>query len=131
MKLKYILGLILILALAILYYRFNPGVYTFFPECPFHKYLHLDCPGCGSQRAVHALLHGNVLIALDYNALLVLSLPLLLIHLLYRVVGFLKKKDLKWDIWHKPATPRIVLAIVLIFWIVRNIPVAPFTYLAS
>lgn len=131
MKLKYTLGLLVVFALAVLYYNYNPGVYKFFPECPFHKYSRFDCPGCGSQRAVHALLHGEILLALNYNLLLVLSLPFLLIHFLLKVAAYWTKKDLAWSFWYKPTTPIIICVIVVVFWIARNIPVAPFTYLAS
>lgn len=131
MKLKYILGLCVVIVLAILYYKYNPEVYNFFPECPLHKYTGLDCPGCGSQRAVHALLHGDILSALNFNVLLVLSLPFLLIHFILRTASLFAKKDLTWKIWSKPVTPKIIFVVVMIFWISRNIPVAPFTYLAA
>lgn len=117
--------------LSVLYYKYDPEVYNFFPECPFHKYIGLDCPGCGSQRAVHALLHGHVLSALNYNVLLVLSLPFLLIHLLLKMLSYFLRKDLTWKIWYQPATPIVILILVMAFWIGRNIPLAPFTYLAA
>ncbi|PWS32463.1 DUF2752 domain-containing protein [Pedobacter paludis] len=131
MKLKYILGFIIIIGLSIIYYKFNPEVYNFFPECPFHKYLHLDCPGCGSQRAVHALLHGHVLSAANYNLLMVLSIPLLLVHFSLKVYSQITKKDFALKIWYHPSTPKIIFAIVILFWITRNIPFVPFNYLAS
>jgi|SRR5215217_2598246 len=131
MKLRYILGLILTIGLSILYYRYNPGVYHFFPECPFHKYLQLDCPGCGSQRAVHALLHGNVRSALDYNAFLVISLPFLLIHLFLKTASYLTGKDYVWKIWYQPTVPKVIFIFVMVFWVARNIPLSPFIYLAS
>jgi hypothetical protein len=131
MKLKYTLGFFLTIALVVLYYRYNPGVYDFFPECPFHRFLSLDCPGCGSQRAVYALLHGHVLQAFNYNALLVLSIPFLLIHLIVRVYAHFRKTNLIWNIWYKPVMPKILLIVVVLFWIIRNIPFAPFTYLAA
>jgi hypothetical protein len=28
--------------------------------CPFKKYLHIECPGCGLQRSVLALFRGNL-----------------------------------------------------------------------
>jgi hypothetical protein len=37
--------------------------------CAFAEVLHLPCPGCGSTRAVHALLRGDLASALRYNAL--------------------------------------------------------------
>ncbi len=36
-----------------------------------------DCPGCGSQRAIHALLTGHPAEAWHHNAAFILSLPLL------------------------------------------------------
>lgn len=57
--------------------RFNPATSAFYPFCPLHRLTGLLCPGCGSLRALHELLHGNVLTAFHLNALLVLSLPLL------------------------------------------------------
>lgn len=131
MKLKYALGLIIFITLSIVYYNFNPEVYKFFPECPFHKFLHLDCPGCGSQRAVHALLNGNILQAADYNLLLVISLPFLMFHFLLEVLNYLGKRKYSLKIWQNPLTPIIIFAIVILFWIVRNLPYRPFIYLAA
>lgn len=44
-----------------------------------------DCPGCGSQRAIHALLTGNPVAAWHYNAAFMLSLPLILLLALTRL----------------------------------------------
>ncbi|MFZ1686189.1 MAG: DUF2752 domain-containing protein [Flavobacteriales bacterium] len=49
-----------------------------YPGCLFRSLTGLLCPGCGSQRALHDLLHLNVSGAFGHNALLVLSIPLLL-----------------------------------------------------
>lgn len=48
-----------------------------FLSCPFRLLTGLLCPGCGSQRAVHDLLHLRIGEAAGHNALLVLSIPLL------------------------------------------------------
>ena len=52
----------------------QPGNY---PACPFRWSTALWCPGCGSMRAIHALLHGHVMTALSSNALTVAMLPVL------------------------------------------------------
>lgn len=39
----------------------------FSKECYIHAHYHLYCPGCGGTRAVRALLHGNLLLAIKYN----------------------------------------------------------------
>ena len=57
-------------------YLFDPSNGGF-PACPFHALTGYLCPGCGSQRALHDLLHGNVGEAFRHNALLVVSIPLL------------------------------------------------------
>ena len=54
---------------------FDPGGYSFFPVCLFHQTTGLLCPGCGSLRALHQLLHGHLLIAFHFNPLLLLALP--------------------------------------------------------
>jgi Protein of unknown function (DUF2752) len=42
--------------------------------CWFHALTGLDCPFCGGSRAVGALLHGDPLAALGYNAFAVVVL---------------------------------------------------------
>jgi len=75
---KYILGFsIVAISGSLLYFFFDPALSDFFPKCIFHSLTGLDCPGCGSQRAIHALLHGEVVKAADMNLLVVLFLPLL------------------------------------------------------
>jgi hypothetical protein len=62
---------------AVVLYVFNPATSGFYPFCPLHRLTGLLCPGCGSLRALHELLHGNLVAAFHLNALLVLSLPVL------------------------------------------------------
>src|SRR5882762_6502633 len=56
-------------------FLFEPGRYAFYPRCLFHQTTGLLCPGCGSLRAIHQLLHGHLFAAVHLNALLVLSVP--------------------------------------------------------
>ena len=50
-----------------------------FPTCPFRAVTGLWCPGCGMTRATHHLLHGDVLGALRFNALLPIVLALIIV----------------------------------------------------
>jgi len=51
----------------------NPGHY---PLCPLKAFTGLDCPGCGGMRAVHSLVHGDFVGAMNHNLLAVfLYLP--------------------------------------------------------
>jgi hypothetical protein len=62
-------GCLLVVAVLMTVYYFEPGAYTFYPECPLLTWLHVQCPGCGSTRALHALLHGRWAEAAVWNAL--------------------------------------------------------------
>jgi hypothetical protein len=107
------LGVLLFLAHLYLHDPENGG----FLSCPFRLLTGLLCPGCGSQRAAHDLLHLRIADAFRHNGLLVASIPLL---------------GLQW--WHslafpnvKPLTARnwVVLAwaALAIGWgIFRNLP---------
>ena len=56
-------------------YRFPPAEYSFYPRCPIYLTTHWLCPGCGSTRALHSLLHLDFQSALHYNALFTLLVP--------------------------------------------------------
>jgi Protein of unknown function (DUF2752) len=63
------------LAVVAALFCFDPARVPIYPVCPFHQFTGLDCPGCGSLRALHALLHGQWMAALHFNLFFVLSLP--------------------------------------------------------
>jgi hypothetical protein len=130
-KLYFALGLVMSIALLIIYFNYNPARYSFFPKCPFHTLTGFDCPGCGSQRAVHAILHGDFKAATGYNLLLVISVPFLLIHFGYKIKSLVLNRDIRWAVIYHPLTPKIIFAVVVVFWIMRNIPIAPFNYLSA
>ena len=69
------LGIMVGIALVALFYFFDPVQHSFFPLCVFHHVTGLNCPGCGGQRAVHHLLHGEIGTALRCNALVFAALP--------------------------------------------------------
>jgi len=60
---------------------------THMMACPSRRWLHLQCPGCGSQRSLLALLSGNITESVQlYPALIPFLLVLLytLLHLVFR-----------------------------------------------
>jgi hypothetical protein len=67
-------------------YVFAPEEHSFYPRCIFHSLTGWQCPGCGSLRAMHQLLHGNFANAWQLNPLFVLALPLIGILVLRRTV---------------------------------------------
>ena len=116
---KGIAGVILLLCAAVVLYTYNPESTTFFPRCPFLVLTGLKCPGCGSQRAIHALLHADLPAAFHYNALLVLSLPIIFLLLYAEAVR--RKKPAFYARIQRPAYIWIYFAITLVWMAARNV----------
>jgi hypothetical protein len=114
--------------LCLVLFIFDPGQCRFYPRCLLYQTTGLLCPGCGSLRAFHHLLHGQVLAAVHFNALLVLGIP---------VAAWLTARSLVCSFNGQPQSlglhPRwlwFVLAAVILFGILRNLPFAHAAWLA-
>jgi hypothetical protein len=117
------------LSLAVFYFFINPNEVNYLPECPLYFATGLYCPGCGSQRATHQLLNFNIFGVLQQNVLYFISLFVLGYHLIVTGINAFFKKDFYNYMYH-PKTPLVILAIIIIFWVLRNIPYYPFNLLA-
>lgn len=73
------ISLSLLLAVGVIYALVDPAKAAWMPKCPMHLFTGLDCPGCGSQRAIHALLNGDLAGAWNANAILFLAIPYILV----------------------------------------------------
>jgi len=113
-------------AILLLYFFVEPknGI---LPKCFFHELTGLYCPGCGVQRSFHALLNGHIITAIDYNLLFILFLPLIIYFIFAFTWG---KKHAATSFIYKPFFSFTVLILVVTFWLARNIPFAPFSWLA-
>jgi uncharacterized protein DUF2752 len=101
---------------------FDPTQYQFYPTCIFHQTTGLLCPGCGSLRALHQLLHGHILIGFRFNPLLVLALPSLAgLGVIYKV----RKKRAERQTLCTPGWLWAMGLVLLAFTIWRNLPGAP------
>lgn len=121
-------GLLLIAAVLYIYTVYDPSESVLFPKCIFHSLTGLDCPGCGSQRAIHSLLHGHISEAWHYNALMTASLPYILLWVILKSVdavaphsGPAEYAGKALDILYHGKAVTAVAVIVLLFWIVRNV----------
>lgn len=98
------------------------------PVCPTKALLGIDCPGCGSLRMVYSLMHGNLLAAARFNALGLAAVGLLLWAYFSWTYGRLVGRRIRgWQ--HRRWAAAVTLSLVLAWFVVRNIPVAPFTAL--
>ena len=95
-------------------------------QCPFYALTGLYCPGCGSGRAVYALLHGRLAESFRYQPLLyILGIPAgaVFLHEYLRLVF----PRLRLRPVHVPQAAAIGAAVLIFaFWIARNIPACSF-----
>jgi len=129
MKLKHIGMLLLVIILVFLYFFVNPNKVNYLPKCPLYVSTGIYCPGCGSQRATHNLLNFNFLGVLNQNVLYIFGLLIIGYHLLISGINYIFSKTIYNYIYH-PKTPIVLLIIIVVFWILRNIPYYPFNFLA-
>lgn len=115
-----LLLIILILGVICLYFFFSPTEHTFFPKCLIRTITGYYCPACGGQRALHALLHGELTTAIKYNLFACISIPYLLILLLCRFskrhsTGVLNR------VAHSHFLSYAYMVLFFSWWVVRNI----------
>ncbi len=114
---------------AAILYRWNPATAGFYPVCPFFALTGWYCPGCGSLRALHQILHGNLGAAFDLNPLLVMALPIVAYEVWARLLGRPGWRPLSSS-YMPAAWVRVVGVTVVAFGVLRNLPQYPFTLLA-
>jgi hypothetical protein len=129
-RLLYVLLVLAAVGGAAVLFIHEPAPGGLYPPCVFHRYTGLHCPGCGSTRGLHALLHGRLWAAFRYNALMVLALPFL-------AVAFIRYTRRVFGSRLSPARRTApagwiwgLLALVIAYWVLRNLPFRPFVWLA-
>ena len=98
------------------------------PVCPTKALLGIDCPGCGSLRMLYSLLHGDVFAAARYNFIGLISVCFLLwafgAWTYGRLVG---RRITSWQ--HHRWAAAVALVVMSVWFVIRNVPFAPFTAL--
>ncbi len=128
---KYIKGGILLgtLPIAVIFYLLDPGQYILFPPCIFYSTTGLFCPGCGSQRAIHSLMHFNIANGAGKNFLILPALFAIVYHYIHPAVNKRFHMELP-NVFYQRNTPWFIFGIVFLFWILRNLNFFPFSMLA-
>ncbi len=110
-----------------LIYIVDPSKAWWMPTCLFHQLTGLYCPGCGTGRALHKLAHGNFVAAWRLNPLMIVAIPVLIYLIAKSSAPTRPGKEYdplpNWLPW-------TIIGVILVFWVVRNIPTYPFTLLA-
>lgn len=116
-----VLGIAATVVVLTLLYLFNPVETEYAPKCIFHAVTGLSCPGCGMKRFLNAFMHGNFLEAIQYNYMLIVLIPYLLLFGIERfiLIGERKKR------WNSIIEGRVISTIMIIlapsWFIIRNI----------
>jgi len=122
-------GAFLVVAVTAALDFFDPATSGIFPPCPLQYLTGWYCPGCGSLRALHQLLHGNLLAAWELNPLTIVLLPFLAYgvasYVVFKVRGQYLPRLFLPALWI-----RALCGLIILFGIARNIPVYPFELLA-
>lgn len=89
------------------------------PRCLFRLLTGYDCPGCGSQRAFHALLHGDIASAWSYNPFVFFAVPTAVFYII------VENGRRTWPRLHaravRPAILTAILLAIIAWWILRNL----------
>lgn len=124
-----VLGSAVLLFVGIAIYVFIADKFPIFSvQCPWYSFTGLYCPGCGVTRAVRALLCLDFYQAFRYNAVFILSLPFLGAYFGALAISYIKTGEDKISEKISMAFPVALLIIVIIFGILRNLPM--FSFLA-
>lgn len=117
-----------LLSLGVVFFFFDPVRHSFYPACTFHRLTGFNCPGCGGLRALHQLTHGNILTAFQCNPLFIALLPLLLITgLRWFTRG---REAFDSTVFFRPVILWTLLALTVLFTILRNLPWPAFAWMS-
>lgn len=112
----------LILAGLSILYIFSPSNSRLYPKCIYLSITGWQCPGCGTLRGLHALLHGRLYQAWLLNPLLLVGLPYIA---LLRISYYLAHRFMGWRKFYLAISgqPAIdIMFLVVVSWaIVRNL----------
>ncbi|WP_312642222.1 DUF2752 domain-containing protein [Hydrogenoanaerobacterium sp.] len=97
--------------------------------CPVRTLTGFYCAGCGASRALRSVLHLQFYRAFRFNPALIILLPFIVLYIAARMVDYVKTGQNNID---RRLSFRVlwwVLMLLLVYSVVRNIPVYPFTLL--
>ena len=111
-----------VVAIVVVYRCINPvgtTVGEYMPKCFMKELTGYDCPSCGSQRALHAILNGEFKRAILFNPFIFLALPYLLALLYTALSNDRFARRIKPFVRHRIAIWSF-LALYIAWWVIRN-----------
>ena len=109
----------------------NPTSNPILPPCPLYALTGILCPGCGSTRATHALLNGDLIAAFDFNPLMVLAIPVIAFAFIrWWAIAFGRDGSTRVELKLPPQAIWALFALVMVFSVTRNLPWGVFSWMA-
>ncbi len=107
-----------------MFYALDSAEARWLPKCMVHELTGLHCPGCGTTRALHACVHGDIEYALRFNPMFILGGPILC-----------------WWLWQRSRAERcgakvhpqvvyVFVGIIAAYCVLRNVPTPTTSWLA-
>ncbi|MCB4234284.1 DUF2752 domain-containing protein [Kaistella anthropi] len=119
--LKLAVFVLIFIGLGVVFYSFNPQNSIYFLKCPIYYFTGYLCPGCGSQRAIHELLHLNIKKAFEYNALFVTLTPYVILAIAMNTKPLRNYFPKTRKLFFNPQAILVLLGIAVVFSVYRNI----------
>ncbi len=110
-----------IVTAGVMLFLYNPGDELFAPKCLFKLVTGWECPGCGSSRALHHLLHLRLGQAWGYNPLMILAMPLVALLGYLEIFGGRRRFPMLYDKLTSRVCLAVIFSVIVLFWIGRNI----------
>jgi hypothetical protein len=107
----------------------DPNTSHAFPLCPLKAVSGLDCPACGSLRAVHSLCHLDIAGAADHNLLFVIAAPFLVAAWAYWMGTSLGLRMPQVTL--PKHLGQVLIFVAIAFAVIRNLPIPGHAFLDS
>lgn len=106
-------------ALLAVYAAVDPMQSQWMPKCLVYALTGWKCPGCGSQRMLHALMSGDVASAFSCNPFLLCMMPVIAVLLLAEVWRCSRPR--LYARLFSPAVIAVIFTAIILWTIARNI----------
>lgn len=113
--------IVVVAAIAIYSYFVDTRGAALAPKCPVFLTTGYKCPGCGTQRALHELVHGNFVDFALYNPILVIAIPYIFILVYLQYLGGADRFPKANKIFAGSPAALAWFIIIIAYWIIRNV----------
>ncbi len=113
---------VLVVAAVVLYsYNVDTLQSELAPKCLFLKLTGFKCPGCGTQRALHSLVHFDFMGVVRYNVFLLVAIPYLILLFYLQFFGGRRRFPRFARKIYGAKAIMAVFYLIIAYWILRNV----------